>query len=65
MQGNQRIVRKLLLKGSDRTIKDITGKTALDIAQEQDFKAIEIMIVTLLFINKRDKMGPLEYCNVR
>lgn len=33
MSGNGRIVRKLLLKGCDRTIKNFSDKSALDIAQ--------------------------------
>lgn len=45
MQGNTRIVRKLLLKGIDRNITDFTGKTALDYAKEGHFKTIVTMIV--------------------
>ncbi|CAK74742.1 unnamed protein product (macronuclear) [Paramecium tetraurelia] len=57
MQANSRIVRKLLMKGADRSIKDSNGKTALDLAIESDFKTIETMI--------RDKNDILIICNVR
>lgn len=35
------------MKGADRTIKDSSGKTPLDLAIESDFKTIEIMIVNI------------------
>ncbi|CAK79451.1 unnamed protein product (macronuclear) [Paramecium tetraurelia] len=57
MQANSRIVRKLLMKGADRSIKDSNGKTPLDLAIENDFKTVEIMI--------RDKNDILIFCNVR
>lgn len=37
MQGNSRIVRRLLMKGANRYLKDTSGKTALDLANESDF----------------------------
>jgi palmitoyltransferase len=37
MQGNSRIVRKLLMKGANRAMKDSNGKTPLDLALESDF----------------------------
>lgn len=33
------------MKGADRSIKDSSGKTPLDLAIESDFKTVEIMIV--------------------
>ncbi|CAD8166931.1 unnamed protein product [Paramecium pentaurelia] len=57
MQANSRIVRKLLMKGANRSIKDSSGKTPLDLAIESDFKTVEIMI--------RDKNDILIFCNVR
>lgn len=48
MQGNSRIVRKLLMKGADRNLKDINKKTALDLALENDFKTVATMIVIYL-----------------
>jgi palmitoyltransferase len=50
MQGNTRIVRKLLVKGIDRTIKDIQGKSALDLAVENEQKIIATMIVRTMTI---------------
>lgn len=40
MQGHSRIVRKLLVKGINKNINDISGKTALDIAKESRFTSI-------------------------
>ena len=37
MNGNSRFVRKLLIKGSDKTIKDNNGKIPADLAREHDF----------------------------
>ena len=36
MSGNALIVRKLLVKGIDRNLKDFLKKTALDFAKEND-----------------------------
>ncbi|CAD8075430.1 unnamed protein product [Paramecium sonneborni] len=57
MQANSRIVRKLLMKGADRSLKDSSGKTPLDLAIESDFKTVATMI--------RDKDDILIFCNVR
>jgi len=57
MQGNTRIVRRLLIKGIDRSIIDFSGKTALEYARESNFKTIVTMI--------EDKIGVMEFCNVR
>ncbi|CAD8130848.1 unnamed protein product [Paramecium sonneborni] len=57
MQANSRIVRKLLMKRADRSIKDSSGKTALDLAIESDYKTVATMI--------RDKNDILIFCNVR
>ncbi|CAD8166502.1 unnamed protein product [Paramecium pentaurelia] len=56
-QGHSRIVRKLLIKGIDRKIKDKNGKTALDLAIESKFKSIQTMI--------ENKMGIAERCGLR
>ncbi|CAD8104874.1 unnamed protein product [Paramecium sonneborni] len=44
MSGNSRIVKKLLLQGADRNIKNNEGQTAADIAQSNSFKAIFKML---------------------
>ncbi|CAK57481.1 unnamed protein product (macronuclear) [Paramecium tetraurelia] len=56
-QGHSRIVRKLLIKGIDRKIKDKNGKTALDLAIDSKFKSIQTMI--------ENKMGLAERCGLR
>ncbi|CAD8115795.1 unnamed protein product [Paramecium sonneborni] len=56
-QGHSRIVRKLLIKGIDRKIKDKRGKTALDLAIESKFSSIQTMI--------ENKMGLAERCGLR
>jgi palmitoyltransferase len=63
MQGNTRIVRKLLIKGIDRQIKDFSGKSALDYAREGNFKTIETMIVknNNSIKNRRIKVVYLSY----
>lgn len=40
ISGNSRVVRKLLIKGSDRLIKDNNGKFPIDVAKENEFKNI-------------------------
>ncbi len=40
ISGNSRVVRKLLIKGSDRLIKDNNGKYPIDVAKENEFKNI-------------------------
>ena len=45
MSGNSRVVKRLLIKGADKTIKDAHGKTAADIANENDFTNIEKMLI--------------------
>ncbi|CAD8089631.1 unnamed protein product [Paramecium primaurelia] len=44
MSGNSRIVKKLLLQGANRNIKNNEGQTAADIAQANSFKAIHKML---------------------
>ncbi|CAD8202867.1 unnamed protein product [Paramecium octaurelia] len=56
-QGHSRIVRKLLIKGIERRIKDKNGKTALDLAIDSKFKSIQTMI--------ENKMGLAERCGLR
>jgi palmitoyltransferase len=45
MSGNGRIVKKLLMRGCDRNIKNYSGKLPLDLAQENEYKNITEMIV--------------------
>ena len=45
MSGNSRIVRKLLIRGADRNIKDIHGKKPYDIAVENEFNNIKDMLL--------------------
>ncbi|CAD8174575.1 unnamed protein product [Paramecium pentaurelia] len=52
-QGHSRIVRKLLIKGIDRKIKDKSGKTALDLAIESRFESIQTMIENKMGIAER------------
>jgi palmitoyltransferase len=40
MTGNIRIVKKLLLRGANRHLKDIKGSTAADTAQESQYHNI-------------------------
>ena len=35
------------MKGADRSLKDSSGKTALDLAIESDFKTVATMIVNI------------------
>lgn len=44
MSGNSRVVRRLLIKGADRALKDNKDKTASDIAKENDFNNIDKML---------------------
>lgn len=48
--GSVRITKKLLLKGVDKNVKDDSGKTALDIAKENEFKTITEMLVNIKII---------------
>lgn len=41
MSGNSRIVKRLLLKGADKSIMDLKNKTAMDIAKDNEFNNIE------------------------
>ena len=45
MSGNSRVVRKLLIKGAEREIKDKNGKRPIDIAEDNDFKNIFEMLL--------------------
>lgn len=42
--GNTRIVRRLLIKGANRYLKNGEGKLPIDIARESDFKTITKML---------------------
>jgi palmitoyltransferase len=44
ISGNSRLVRKLLIKGVDKNILDKLGKKPIDIARDQQFNNIEIML---------------------
>lgn len=57
LSGNGRIVRKLLIKGCDRNIKNFKGKLPLDLAIENEYATITEMI--------RDRMGILELLNIK
>jgi ankyrin repeat protein len=57
MSGNGRIVKKLLIRGCDRNIPNYSGKLALDIAKENDYKNIADMII--------DKAGIEELLNIK
>lgn len=45
ISGNSRVVRKLLIKGSDRHIKDKNNKTPADLAKDNDYINILGMLV--------------------
>lgn len=51
ISGNTRVVRKLLIKGSDKTMRDKQGKTPADLAKENGFHNILKMLVKLKFIS--------------
>ena len=57
MSGNGRIVKKLLVKGSERNIKNYSNRLCLDIARENEYKNITEMIV--------DKRGVEEFFNIK
>lgn len=57
ISGNSRVVRKLLIKGSDRGLKDQTGKLAIDIANENEFNNIVGMLEL--------KSSLAEKCNIK
>ena len=44
LAGSVRITRKLLLRGAKRNVKDFSGKTPLDIAKDNSFNTIIIML---------------------
>jgi palmitoyltransferase len=44
IHGNTRIVRRLLIAGADRYIRDNNNKTPLDIALESKYKTIDKML---------------------
>lgn len=46
-------MRKLLIKGIDRKLRDKNGKTALDLAIESRFTSIQEMIVCNFMLNLR------------
>lgn len=45
ISGNTRVVRKLLIKGSDKTLVDKQGKTPADLARENAYHNILKMLV--------------------
>lgn len=49
ISGNSRVVRKLLIKGSDRSIRDKNNKTPADLAKDNDYNNIFSMLVNFLF----------------
>ena len=57
MAGNGRIVKKLLMNGCDRNVKNYNGKLALDVAQENEYRNISEMII--------DKQGYEEFLNIK
>lgn len=56
-QGYTRLVRKLLIRGADRHIKDSQNQLAVDIARANDFPKMVKML--------EDKIGIQEVCNVK
>jgi palmitoyltransferase ZDHHC13/17 len=59
--GNSRIVRRLLLKGANRYIKNDNNKTAYQIADESNFKTLKKMISENYTFSDFVKF----YCNVK
>ncbi|EGR27816.1 hypothetical protein IMG5_188420 [Ichthyophthirius multifiliis] len=57
ISGNARIVKKLLLKGANRNLKNTLNKTPAQIAKEKEYFNIEQMIT--------QTGGIQEYCNIR
>lgn len=57
ISGNVRIVRRLLLKGASRTLKDKKGKTPIDLAREQQ----STNLINLL----RENIWWENVCNIR
>ena len=47
ISGNTRVVRRLLIKGSDKTLRDKLGKSAADLARDNGFNNILKMLVYL------------------
>jgi len=45
MSGNSRVVKRLLIKGADKSLKDHKGQTPSDIASDNEFANIERMLV--------------------
>lgn len=45
ISGNTRVVRKLLIKGSDKTLVDKQGKTPAALAKENGYHNIQKMLV--------------------
>jgi ankyrin repeat protein len=45
MSGNSRVVKRLLIKGADRNIKDNKGFLPSDIAKENEYTNIERMLI--------------------
>lgn len=56
--GYSRIVKKLLIRGADRNLTDLHGKTPYDIAEEKRYTSIMNMI-------KMNNYSLQEYCNVK
>lgn len=48
--GNSRVVRKLLIKGADRFIRDKNNKTPMDLAKDNEYNNIMGLLVNYLKI---------------
>ena len=47
-KGNSRVVRKLLIKGANRSAKDKQDKTPMDLAKDNDYNNIVGLLVNIL-----------------
>lgn len=50
LAGNSKIVKKLLVKGADRMIKDQTLSTPADLARKNEYVNILSMLVMTIFL---------------
>jgi hypothetical protein len=57
MSGNSKNVKKILLKGADKTIKNIKDQTPLETAQELEFSNIKKML--------ENQRSVAIYCNIK
>lgn len=58
MSGNTRLVKKLLTAGADKNLRGKENKTPADMALDNDYKNINLMLV------KEDSVY-VEYCNIK